>query len=192
MFPVIAALAARLNIRHQIKTILSLAFLGVLLDIDHLFIGLERMLLHNVFITLLIPLILLALAFLIKLDKYKKGFILLLLIFLSSHVFLDLFNPNIEDGIRINMDTGGVALFYPLSTVKYSIDFNLRSTDIFPFLPQASDGYLVSSLGFGILMYFIIVIVPCLFLDDIIELAEKRHEKFMKASKEFFRNILKD
>jgi len=104
-----------------------------------------------------------------------------LLIFFSSHLFLDLFSLCTQNGIGIT-EGAGVALFYPLSSVMYSIDFNI----------EISKGYIVSSQGFGLLVYFIMIIFPCLFLDDIIDIAEKRHEKFRKAANELLRNAIKD
>ena len=50
VFPIIAALAARLNIKHPVRTIIGSAFLSVLVDLDH-FIGLERTTFHNIFVT---------------------------------------------------------------------------------------------------------------------------------------------
>ena len=189
VFPIIAALAARLNIRHNVKTILSIAFLTVLLDLDHLIPGMHRALLHNIFLTLLLPLGLLIIAFHFKWNKYRKGFLLLLLIFLSSHVFLDMFSFY-SPGPGIGIIDNGVALFFPFSNAQYSIKFDIK-------LPSAitmpsGEGYIVSSFGFGILLYFLLIILPCLFLDDIIEIAEKEHNKLSKTARKFFSNILKD
>jgi hypothetical protein len=192
VFPIIAALAARLNIRHQIKTILSLAVLTVLMDLDHISPIYERALLHNVFITLLIPLILIFLSFHFRLDRHKKAALLLLLIFLSSHVVLDLFEVWNSQGIGIRQDMPGrvgVALFYPLSSVRYSIDFNIPTPSI---VPIGGDTYIATSAGVGILFYFAAIIVPCLFLDDIIEISERKHERLRKAAKDFFKKLIKD
>lgn len=190
IFPIMAALAAKVHTKHEVRTIITAAFLAVLLDLDH-FIGLERATFHNVFITILIPLILLYLSYVFKMKKNTKGFFLLLLIFLSSHMFMDLFSaPPLGNGIGIETGTG-VALFYPLSTTYYAINFNIR-------IPLQSssqgmiEGYLISSLGFGILMYFMIIVIPCLFLDDILDISEKSHERFLKAAKTFFRRLAKD
>jgi hypothetical protein len=191
IFPIIAVLAARIRIKHVIKTSIAAASIAVLLDLDH-FIGLERALFHNIFVTLLLPLALLYFSFHFRTNKYVKGFFFLLLIFLSSHVMLDLFSsPTFGSGIGIG-EGSGVALFYPLSNVKYSINFNIKIPLEISYPPQTIEGYLVSSLGFGILIYFIIIIVPCLFLEDIIDIAERKHEKFRKAANEFFRNVIKD
>jgi membrane-bound metal-dependent hydrolase YbcI (DUF457 family) len=183
----IAAMAARLNLRHQVKIIFSLAVLTVLIDLDHLSLLYERALLHNVFITLLIPIVLILLSFHFRLDRYKKGAFLLLLIFLSSHIMLDLFEVWNSHGIGIKQGDPkiGVALFYPLSSTRYSIDVNIPTPGI---LPIDGDTFIVTSAGVGILLYFAIIVIPCLFLDDIIEISEKHHERLRKATKEFFAN----
>jgi membrane-bound metal-dependent hydrolase YbcI (DUF457 family) len=191
VFPIIAALAARLNVKHPIKSILGAAVLTVLIDVDH-FIGLERMAFHNVFVTILVPLILLYLAFHFKANRYVKGFFLLLLIFLSSHLFLDLFSYNIFGNDIGIIEGNGVALFYPLSNTLYSVNFNVKIPLTISTPPYAIEGYLVSSLGFGILLYFIIIVVPCLFLDDIIEIAERKRENLGKAAISFLKKSLRD
>ena len=191
VFPIIAALAARLNVKHPIKSILGAAILAVLIDVDH-FIGLERIAFHNVFVTILAPLALLYLAFHFKANRYVKGFFLLVLIFTSSHIFLDLFSYNIFGNDIGIIEGSGVALFYPLSNTLYSIDFNIKIPLTISTPPYAIEGYLVSSLGFGILMYFVIIVLPCLFLDDIIEIAERKRENLGKATVSFLKKSLKD
>jgi membrane-bound metal-dependent hydrolase YbcI (DUF457 family) len=192
IFPIIAALAARLNIKHPVKTILGVSFFALFIDLDHFIPGpANRALFHNIFVTLLIPLLILFLAFHFKLSRYKKGLILLVLIFMTGHLFMDMFSNVYGEGIGITETKYGVGLFYPLSNAKYFLNFNIK----IPLITSdgsSIEGYLVSSLGFGILAYFIIIIVPCLFLDDIIDITEKKHESFRKASKEFFKKLLKD
>jgi len=191
VFPIIAALAARIYIKHPIRTIFAAAIVTVLIDIDH-FIGVERATFHNVFITILIPIILIFLTLNFKSRKYLESFSFLLLIFLSSHVFVDLFSSPVF-GSNIGITTGeGIALFYPFSGEKYSINFNVKIPLRTSLPPYMIEGYLISSLGFGILLYSILILVPCLFLDNIIEISERKHEKFIKATKEFFRNLLID
>jgi len=191
IFPIIAALAARLNIKHPIRSILGTAFIALLIDIDH-FIGLDRATFHNIFVTILIPVILLFLAFHLKLNRYTKKFLFILLIFLSSHLFLDLFPPPTSGGYIGIIEDEGVSLFYPLSTTQYEINFDVKIPLKTSSSPYTVEGYLISSLGFGMLLYFIIILIPCLFLDDIIELAERKQEKLRKASKIFLQNLLKD
>jgi len=175
IFPIIAALAAKVHVKHEIRNILIVGVLAVLIDIDH-FIGVERATFHNIFVTVLIPIIIIILAFSLRVRYSLKGFSILLLIFLSSHTFLDLFSGS-----------PGVALFYPISNTYYSLEFGITVPMTTKFVPSVIEGYVISSLGLGILIYLIIIILPCLFLDDIIETMEKKHESFRKALKQFFR-----
>jgi len=168
-FPIIAALAARVHLKHPIKNILIAAFLTTAVDIDHV-IGIPRGLTHNIFVLVLIPALFVVYTFSRRKMYQQKGLAILIFIFLASHLFLDIF-------------TGGVALFYPLSTQTYGIDFNvplawtnMNGTDL--------NGYLASSLGIGITLFFIMIIVPCYFLDEIIEIMEEKHENFRKALKD--------
>lgn len=168
LFPVITALAAKVHVKHRLRYILIAGALTILIDLDH-FIGIERATFHNVFITLLLPIILIFLAFSFKTKYNFKGFSILLLIFLSSHLVLDLFS-------------GSIALFYPFSSNYFSFGFDVKIPLESKFV---SEGYLISSLGVGILIYFIMIFLPCLFLDDIIEIMEKKHESFRKALRDF-------
>lgn len=168
-FPIIAALAARVHMKHPIKNILIAAFLTMLVDVDHL-IGISRGLTHNIFILLVIPTLYVIYTFSKRKMYQQKGLSILILIFLASHLFLDIF-------------TGGVVLFYPFSAVSYGIDFNV------PLLWSNMDGtalsgYVASSLGIGITLFFLLIILPCLFLDDIIDVMERKHESFRKALKD--------
>lgn len=165
VFPVFTALAAKVHDKHKIRDILIAGALTVLIDLDH-YVGLTRATFHNVFITLLLPLIIVILAFIFKRSYSFKGFSVLLLIFLSSHLFLDLFSE------------GPVALFYPLSNEYYNLNFDISVP-----LGNDSSGYLVSTLGVGILAYFILILLPCLYLDDIIDIMERKHESFRRALK---------
>ncbi|MEM5778110.1 MAG: metal-dependent hydrolase [Candidatus Aenigmatarchaeota archaeon] len=148
-----------------------------LIDLDH-FIGVERASFHNIFVTILFPLAIIFLAFNFK-SKYNfKGFSILLLVFLSSHTFIDMFgNP-------------GIALFYPLSNNYYLLNFELSVPLKTNFSKSLEEGYIVSNLGLSILLYFILIILPCLFLDDIIEIMEKKHESFKKVIKEKFKFLI--
>jgi len=168
IFPIIIAVAAKIHVNHKIRNILIAGILSVLIDLDH-FIGLERATFHNIFITLLLPILFVILAFSFKSKYNLKGFSIILLIFLSSHLFLDIFSE------------GPIALFYPISNNYYTFDFNLMIPLESRFTTQ---GYLISTLGVGILLYFIIIFLPCLFLDDIIEIMERKHESFKKALKD--------
>ena len=156
MFPIIAALAARVHVKHPVKSILLAGFLTLLIDIDHFIgFGLDRALFHNIFITVLIPLVLLFLSFKFKTSKYTKGFFVLLLIFLSSHVFLDLFTEG-----------PGVALFFPFDTNHYYMSICLSVPVLSSFAEEACA---VSSYGVGLLLFFLIILIPCYYLDELLE-----------------------
>ena len=169
VFVIVAALAARVHIKHPMKNIMIAAFLSVAIDVDHI-IGLSRGTLHNVFVLILLPLIFVIYIFSKRKMYQAKGLSILILVFLASHLFLDMF-------------TGGVALLYPLSNDIYGIAFDV------PIAwsnasGQTYEGMLVSSLGIGILFFFAIIILPCIFLDKIIGLMEERHENFRRALKD--------
>ena len=74
-----------------------------------------------------------------------------------------------------------MAVLYPVSTTYYSLDFDLLVTE----------GALVSGPGLGLLYYFASVIIPLLFLDNLIELSEKQHESIRKVLKEIKNKYLK-
>ena len=163
LFPIIATLAARVHLKHPIRNILLAGLLAVLIDVDHLsIIGLSRLLFHNVFITILLPALLVFYAFYRKKSYEFKGFSILLLVFLASHPFLDM-------GFG-----GGVGWFYPFSTTRYRIDFNL----------SVAEGLLVSTASIWLAVYFLIILIPAYFLDEIIEVMERKHESFRRALKD--------
>jgi len=175
VFPSLVAFAAKVKIKHRLRDILLVGALSVLIDLDH-FIGVERATFHNIFITFLIPLAIVLLTFIFKTKYDVKGFAILLLIFLSSHLVLDLF-------------PGEIALFYPLSDKYYSFSFDLTMPVQSKLANGTFDAYLISSTGTGILIYFIIIFLPCLFLDDIIEIMERRHESFRKAFRDLKKSL---
>ena len=163
LFPVISALAARVHLKHPIRNIFIAGLLTVLIDLDHLsFLGPSRGLLHNMFVTTVIPYILVILTFYFRRSYQEKGFAILLAIFLPSHTFLDL------------AFGGGAMLFYPFSQTIYYLNFNFMT----------SEGALVSAAGLALLFYFVSIIAPLYFLDKLIEKTNKQHETFRKALKE--------
>lgn len=154
-----AALAARIRIKHKIGTCLTLATFTAFLDVDH-FIGVTRGSLHNIFITLLFPIILFVLA--LKFEKkgdYYKNVSLVLLLFLFSHPILDMF---VE---------GGVMLFYPFSTQLYDLSgLSLKIT-----LPSGEQGYIISSAGVGLTIYFS-MILGSIFVGDFLCIFKKERK----------------
>ena len=168
IFPIIAALAARVHIKHPIRNILIAGVLAVLADVDH-FIGIPRATTTNIFVLFFIPMLFVIYAFSRNKSYNLKGLSILIFIFLSSHLFLDIF-------------TGGVALFYPITTTFYHINFNI------PLLwsniqGMQFEGLVASSLGVGISLFFILIIIPCFYLDEIIKKGEKHDKKLKKKIK---------
>lgn len=104
IFPIIAMLATRPKVKHRITTIIILAFIGsVVMDLDHFDPFVARGTFHNIFVTLLIPLVLIVLAFMYeKKGTYYKNLSIVLLLVLFSHTIADMFSE------------GEVKLFYPI------------------------------------------------------------------------------
>jgi membrane-bound metal-dependent hydrolase YbcI (DUF457 family) len=167
LFPMMAALAARIHIKHGIETVLGLSLVTVLLDIDHVF-GVSRATFHNIFITLLVPLILVFLAFRYeKKGNYYKVLSLALLLFLFSHPILDMFTE------------GGVAWLYPFSDTYYAPTLSI-TVDI-----SGSAAPLISTASIGLLIYFGIILLV-LFLEDLISIL-KRERSLLRATEDTIR-----
>src|SRR5437867_12553870 len=93
IFPLIALLAARVKIKHELPVALGLAFSAAALDIDHFFGMVARATLHNIFVVLLFPLALFILSLRFeKASNYYKNITLTLLLFWLSHPISDMFN----------------------------------------------------------------------------------------------------
>src|SRR5437867_7562976 len=109
-FPLIALLAARVKIKHEIPVMLGLAFSAAFLDIDHFFGMVARGTLHNIFVVFFFPLALFFLS--LKFEKggtYYKNISLTLLLFWFSHPISDMFNVG-----------EGVLFFYSFSNDYYN------------------------------------------------------------------------
>ena len=169
LFPIMGALAARVHLKHGLTNIIGLGFLAVLIDLDHFFYGFERLLFHNIFFTVALPSAIMITVFLYKTDYYTKSFSVMLFLFLSSHLILDIFTEP------------GVAVFYPLSSQYFAIKFNVYVPIVSRF---ASEGAVISSYGVGLLLFTVFILLPCMFLDEIIVLMEKKHENFRSALKD--------
>ena len=171
IFPLIAILAARIKVKHKISIIFGLALVTALLDIDHFF-GVPRGTLHNIFITLILPMFFLLLSFKFEKGDYYKNISLILLLFLFSHTILDMFT---EGGVKLDMFTeGGVKLFYPFSDQSYDLTKFLISIQ----LPSGIEVHLISTSGIGLTIYFV-MILSVIFVEDFIRYLkrEKRVEK---------------
>ncbi len=107
IIPFLVLLALRVDAK---KAVLMLPF-AVIIDIDIFIPGVHRMLLHNIFVVIVIPAIIL-----LYLDRYHpeyKEYGLIAFFYLGSHLLLDLGE--------------GMALFYPLSTDFFHIEAMLTS-----------------------------------------------------------------
>jgi len=144
IFPLMAALAARIHMKHGIPAVLIMASTAVLIDLDHFMgPGLGGAMFHNLFFTLAVPFTILSIMYTWGGETERQAAMCLLL-FLFSHTILDLFSE------------GTVALFYPITNMQFGITANVMW-----------GGYqIISSSGIGLLVYFSILIV-CFFLQDI-------------------------
>jgi hypothetical protein len=133
------------------RLVIPLAFFAILPDFDS-FLTPHRVVLHNMFVVILLPL-----AFIIFAKLRKPQFVLpgmLVLFYLSSHILLDL---------------DGVAFFYPLSTSAYQFIpvFELHTVPGIWFtfyfkwgeipLPQATDYNLLSSISIAFFLFFLLL-----------------------------------
>jgi hypothetical protein len=156
LFPMMAVLAARVHLRHGLLTILPLGLIAVLIDADH-FIGTAGML-HNIFFTLVIPLVIIVLAFRYG-NHYQREFSILLLIFLFSHTVADLFME------------GQVALLYPLTDATFSLA---------GFTVAIGSFTLVSSTSIGFAIYFL-MLLGIFFLEEMERFLDRTHRNVRRA-----------
>ncbi|MBS3816453.1 MAG: metal-dependent hydrolase, partial [Candidatus Thermoplasmatota archaeon] len=125
--PLLILLALRIQTR---KVLLMLPF-AVIMDVDFLFAGSHRMFLHNMFLAILIPLIILVLIHRYRPEYRDYGYIAFF--FLISHFILDLGK--------------GMTIFYPLSTDFYYFEWQLFFSFIGPIPvpnPQLDYGVIVA------------------------------------------------
>lgn len=158
VFPLLAILATGLKIKHKIIIGVVLALIAVGLDADHFF-GLEaRGTFHNIYITLLLPLLLFGLAMRFeKRGTFWKHFMLIAVLVMFSHPAVDLF-----------VGGAGVKLFYPFSDQSYL--FNFVSVPIT--LPDGTIAQVVSSEGVG-LSIFVLFVLGIIFTEDLVDILVK-------------------
>ena len=144
IFPLMAALAARIHMKHGVLAVATMAGSAVLIDIDHYMgSGLGGAMFHNLFFTLAVPFTILSIMYAWGGEMERQASMCILL-FLFSHTILDLFSG------------GTVALFYPISGQQFAINFSF-----------AWGGYeIISASGIGLLMYFSILLM-CFYLQEI-------------------------
>jgi hypothetical protein len=144
IFPLMAALAARIHMKHGVIAVIVMASSAVLIDLDHfLGPGLGGAMFHNLFFTLCVPFTILSIMYAWG-GEIERQAALCMLLFLFSHTMLDLFSG------------GTVALFYPLTSQQFAINFSV-----------SWGAYeIISASGIGLLIYFSILLV-CFFLQNI-------------------------
>jgi hypothetical protein len=86
---------------------------------------------------------------------------ILTLIFFSSHLLLDVVY-------------GGLKLFWPLSNETFGIAIEIG----------IAEGLIISPIGIVLVIYLIFIILPMMFLEEIMEIMNKKHKSFRKALKE--------
>lgn len=170
VFAILAAMAVGLHKKHGMRDIVLLAFIAMLIDVDHLFFAYPRAL-HNIFITVALPLSLFYVAF-----HYEKrtgsikfqSYALIMFIILVSHVISDMFYGN------------SIAFLYPLSTAAVSL----------PQISYSLFGYkLISPEGIA-LTVFVLIVALVYFVEDFIFWFEKKHKSrkaaIRRVEEEFF------
>jgi hypothetical protein len=142
IFPLMAALAARIHMKHGVIAVIIMALSAVLIDVDYV-LGVPGAMFHNLFFTLCVPFTILSIMYAWGGEMERQASMCLLL-FLFSHTILDMFSG------------GSVALFYPITGQMFSINFSL-----------SWGAYeVISASGIGLLIYFSLLLA-CFFLQDI-------------------------
>lgn len=178
IFVLIFLIAARVHVKHHSLAPLFFALVTLTPDIDHFF-GLQaRATFHNIFITLLIPLSLVLVAFWFeKKGVFWKQFSLILLVALAVHPVLDL--PTTNHAFEVQY-------FWPFSHQGISID-STSFPEIFHF---GGENYIVSPLSASMGIAFLIML-PILFLEETIGFMDRRKESLKTAAKDYSKEIAK-
>ena len=130
-------LAKGMNFRHNIGILLILSILSLFYtDMDH-FIGAKIPIFHNIFMTILMPAIILVILYLVGMKRLRE-YLLILIVMLFGHLLYDMVH-----GIY------GIPLFYPFSDQLYLMPANWETT-----LPWDQTAPLISRLGIASTIYF--------------------------------------
>lgn len=160
LFVFLLLLAARIHLTHHRFAPLFLSVLTLVPDADHYFGLIARASLHNVFVTVLFPLVLLGIAFLFeKKGVFFKQLALLVLVCLLVHPILDLPGDI------------GVQFLYPLSDQAFA----LGNLGIFVPIQTGQLVPLVSSTSIAIVLALVLML-PVFFLEQIIGKIENTEE----------------
>ncbi|MEA3229371.1 MAG: metal-dependent hydrolase [archaeon] len=166
-FSIIVGLALGIHKKHKLKTLIAIAFLSILVDIDH-FMGIaSRGAFHNIFFVFFIPLGLFFIAYIYENRKSIKyqTYSLLLLVMLTGHLVSDW------------LYGGTVKLFYPFSTAIYSFPkYTLEATSQFYSPIISGDGIMLT--------VYALVLLSAVFIEDFIYFFETKHEQIKKALKD--------
>ncbi len=164
LFTLLALYAARVHVRTHHLAPLIFAIIATLPDFDHVFGMIPRATLHNVFVTILFPLALVAIAF--KYEKYGvywKQMSILFFLVLASHSFLDF------------CTSGQVQYFYPVNGQPVDLTgFNIQVN------AGGKDYPLVSSASAGVLLYMLIL-MGAFFLEELVDIQDRTHRSFSYA-----------
>lgn len=163
VFSVMAGMAVFKG-KHKIPAVLTLAFLSVLVDVDHFFGMSARGTFHNVFIVIGVPLTAFFLFYFYEDKKSIKlqTYALTLMVMLAGHVAADMFY------------NGEVRLLYPFSSEAFTVPSTLvLATDRF-YSP------IISRDGISLAVYSIILMLV-FFVEDLIYFFEDKHEKLRRA-----------
>ena len=173
VFSIIVGLAIGVHIKHKFRILVALAFLSVLVDVDHFFGLSARGTFHNIFFMFFIPGILF-LIFYVHEDKKSiklQSYSLILLVMLMGHMVSDM------------MYGGSVMLFYPFSQAMYGVPtYEVLATSGF-YSPIVTGNGLV-------LMTYTLILLSVVFLEDFIYFFEKRHKSMKKALRSVRQNLI--
>ena len=163
-FSIIVGLAIGIHVKHKFRVLVALAFLSILVDVDH-FMGIgSRGTFHNVFFVFLIPLMLFVISYVYEERKSIKyqTYSLILLVMLTGHLVGDMLYGS------------AVKLFYPFSNTLYTFpEYTILATTEF-YSP------IVSADGLMLLVYSLIL-CSAIFVEDVIYLFEKKHKTLRNA-----------
>lgn len=160
VFAFIAGMAINARIGHHTPLqVAAVAFLSILIDVDHVLFAYNRAF-HTVFIAVLLPLLLFYTAY--RYERRTGGIryqslAILLLVMLVGHVIADMLNG------------GALQVLYPLSDVTIHIPSALRLSFI------QKNWYLLSPDGVALAVYGG-VIAAAYYTEAFIERFEKSHE----------------
>jgi membrane-bound metal-dependent hydrolase YbcI (DUF457 family) len=164
LFTLMALYAARVHVRHHHLAPFFFAFVATLPDIDHFFGLVPRATLHNVFVVVLLPVLLILLAF--KYEKYGvfwKQMSILFLLVLVSHPILDFFTSY------------SVQFFYPVSSQQVDLTHFNINVDIggkaYPVMSSASAGVLI----------YACILAGAFFLEEMVEIQDRTRRGFSYA-----------